>query len=43
MTHINEKVNQRFEGVQYTVSEAPLTLLNLVDFLYVRVYFIETR
>jgi hypothetical protein len=43
MTHINEKVNQRFEGVQYTVSEDPLTLLNLVDFLYVRVYFMETR
>ncbi|MBM4293701.1 MAG: hypothetical protein FJ126_02195 [Deltaproteobacteria bacterium] len=43
MAYIKEKVNQRFEGVQYTVSEDPLTLLNLVDFLYVRVYFLETR
>lgn len=43
MNHIKEKVNQRFEGVQYTLSEDPLTLLNLVDFLYVRVYFLETR
>ncbi|MBM4274163.1 MAG: hypothetical protein FJ134_06860 [Deltaproteobacteria bacterium] len=43
MNHIREKVNQRFEGVQYTVMEDPLVLLNLVDFLYVRVYFLETR
>lgn len=43
MSHIREKVNQRFEGVQYTMLENPLVLLNLVDFLYVRVYFLETR
>ena len=42
MNHVREKVNQRFEGVQYTVSEDPLVILNLVDFLYVRVYFLET-
>jgi hypothetical protein len=42
MDHVREKVNQRFEGVQYTVSEDPLVILNLVDFLYVRVYFLET-
>jgi hypothetical protein len=43
MGHIREKVNQRFEGVQYTELENPLVLLSLVDFLYVRVYFLETR
>ncbi len=43
MSLIREKVNPRFEGVQYTVSEDPLVLLNLVDFLYVRVYFLENR
>jgi len=42
MDHVREKVNPRFEGVQYTVSEDPLVILNLVDFLYVRVYFLET-
>jgi hypothetical protein len=42
MNQVGEKVNQRFEGVQYTISEDPLVLLNLVDFLYVRVYFLET-
>ena len=39
---VREKVNQRFEGVQYSISEDPLVILNLVDFLYVRVYFLET-
>lgn len=42
MDHIKEKVNTRFEGVQYTVSENPLVILNLVDFLYVKVFFLET-
>ena len=42
MDHVREKVNPRFEGVQYTVSENPLVILNLVDFLYVKVYFLET-
>jgi hypothetical protein len=43
MSHVREKVNPRFEGVQYTVSEDPLVILNLVDFLYVKVYFLESR
>ncbi|MDP3182829.1 MAG: hypothetical protein Q8M54_08445 [Desulfobaccales bacterium] len=43
MAYIKEKVNQRFEGVQYTVSEAPLIILNMVDFLFVKVYFLENR
>jgi hypothetical protein len=42
MQHIRAKVSPRFEGVQFTVSENPLTILNLVDFLYVKVYFLET-
>lgn len=41
MAYIKEKVNQRFEGVQYTVSEDPLIILNMVDFLFVKVYFLE--
>jgi len=40
MKHIKEKVNPRFEGVQYTVNEKPLVFLNLVDFLYLKVFFI---
>jgi hypothetical protein len=43
MAHIKEKVNQRFEGVQYTVSEDPLVILNMVDFLFVKVYFLQKR
>ena len=42
MNHVRAKVSPRFEGVQFTVSENPLTILNLVDFLYVKVYFLET-
>ena len=42
MNHVRAKVSPRFEGVQYTVSENPLTILNLVDFLYVKVYYLET-
>ena len=42
MNYIRAKVSPRFEGVQYTVSENPLTILNLVDFLYVKVYYLET-
>jgi len=41
MTHVKEKVNPRFEGVQYTISENPLVILNMVDFLYVKVFFLE--
>ena len=41
MNHVRAKVSPRFEGVQFTVSENPLTLLNLVDFLYVKIYYLE--
>ncbi len=43
MSHVREKVNPRFEGVQYTVSENPLIILNQVDFLYVKVYFLDSQ
>jgi hypothetical protein len=43
MSHVREKVNPRFEGVQYTVSENPLIILNQVDFLYVKVYFLDSK
>jgi hypothetical protein len=42
MKHVQAKVSPRFEGVQFTVSEDPLVILNLVDFLYVKVYYLET-
>jgi hypothetical protein len=41
LTLIRKKVNPRFEGVQYTLSENPLVILNLVDFLYFRIYYIS--
>jgi hypothetical protein len=41
MKQIREKVNPRFEGVQYTLSEKPLVFLNLVDFLYIKVYYVD--
>jgi hypothetical protein len=41
MKHIKQKVSPRFEGVQYTVYEKPLVFLNLVDFLFVKVYYVE--
>jgi hypothetical protein len=41
MKRIKEKVSPRFEGVQYTVSERPLVFLNLVDFLYLKVYYVD--
>jgi hypothetical protein len=41
MKHIREKVSPRFEGVQYTVSERPLVFLNLVDFLFIKVYYVD--
>jgi hypothetical protein len=43
MGHVREKVSPRFEGVQYTVSENPLVILNQVDFLYVKVYFLDSQ
>ena len=42
VTHINAKVNPRFEGVQFTIAERPLLILNLVDFLYIRAYYLGT-
>ncbi len=42
MKHIREKVSPRFEGVQYTVSERPLVFLNMVDFLYIKVYYVDS-
>jgi len=42
MKYVNQKVNQRFEGVQYTLSENPLVILNMVDFLYIKVFFLGT-
>jgi len=42
MKHVRDKVNIRFEGVQFTISENPLLILNLVDFLYVKAYFLDT-
>jgi hypothetical protein len=41
MKHVREKVSPRFEGVQFTVSEKPLVFLNLVDFLFVKVYIVD--
>ena len=41
ITLIRKKINPRFEGVQYTLSENPLVILNMVDFLYFRVYYIN--
>jgi hypothetical protein len=41
MKLVRKKVSLRFEGVQYTVSEKPLVFLNLVDFLYVKVYYVD--
>jgi hypothetical protein len=40
MNLINKKVSTRFEGVQYTLSDNPLTILNLVDFTYIRIYYL---
>jgi hypothetical protein len=40
LNRIKAKVNPRFEGVQYTISERPLLFLNLVDFLYIRCYYL---
>jgi hypothetical protein len=41
MQRIRAKVSPRFEGVQFTVSDNPLIILNLVDFLFVKVYYLE--
>jgi hypothetical protein len=41
MKHVRAKVSPRFEGVQYTVSQQPLIFLNLVDFLYLKVFYVD--
>lgn len=38
--HIDEKPNKRLEGAQYTESENPLVILDMVDFYTLRVYFL---
>ena len=43
MKHIRDKVSPRFEGIQYTLSENPLVVLNLVDFLYIKVYYLDNQ
>jgi hypothetical protein len=43
MKLVDKKVSPRFEGVQYTVSENPLVILSLVDFLFVKVYYVDSR
>jgi hypothetical protein len=40
LERVKEKPNIRFEGVQYTLNEDPLVILSLVDFLYVKVFFL---
>ena len=41
MSHVRDKVSPRFEGVQYTESENPLVIINLVDFLNIKAYFLN--
>lgn len=43
MKLVDQKVSPRFEGVQYTVSENPLVILNLVDFLFIKVYYVGSH
>jgi hypothetical protein len=38
--HVQDKVNKRLEGAQYTESENPLTIMDMADFYTLRVYFI---
>jgi hypothetical protein len=38
--HLDEKVNKRLEGAQYTESENPLVILDMTDFYTLRVYFL---
>jgi hypothetical protein len=38
--HIQEKANKRLEGAQYTESDNPLVILDMVDFYKLRVYYI---
>ncbi len=36
--HVDDKPNKRLEGAQYTESENPLVILDMVDFYTIRVY-----
>ncbi len=38
--HLDEKVNKRLEGAQYTESEDPLVIFDMTDFYTLRVYFL---
>ncbi len=38
--HVQDKVNKRLEGAQYTESENPLVMMDMVDFYTLKVYFI---
>ena len=38
--HVQEKANKRLEGSQYTESENPLVIMDMVDFYTLRVYYI---
>ena len=38
--HTQEKANKRLEGAQYTESENPLVIMDMVDFYTLRVYYI---
>lgn len=39
--HVDDKPNKRLEGAQYTESEYPLVILDMVDFYTIRVYFMD--
>jgi AMIN domain len=38
--HLQDKANKRLEGAQYTESENPLVIMDMVDFYTLRVYYI---
>jgi hypothetical protein len=40
MKHAQDKVNKRLEGAQYTESDNPLVIMDMVDFYTLKVYFI---
>lgn len=40
LKHLQEKVNKRLEGVQYTENTDPLVIFDLVDFYTLRLYFV---
>jgi hypothetical protein len=38
--HVQDKANKRLEGAQYTESENPLVIMDMVDFYTLKVYYI---